>query len=53
VEDRATAALALRFYAGLHEGLGPAGALQRAQAEAAQAGHHPYEWAGFALHGRA
>jgi CHAT domain-containing protein len=53
VEDRATAALALRFYAGLHEGLGPAGALQRAQAQAAQAGHHPYAWAGFALHGRA
>ncbi len=53
VEDSATAMLAGRFYAGLHEGLGPAGALQRAQAEAALAGDHPYLWAGFALHGRA
>lgn len=52
VEDSATAALAVRFYAGLHEGLPPAAALQRAQAEAAVAGDHPFFWAGLALHGR-
>ena len=53
VEDSATAALAVRFYAGLQEGLAPAAALQRAQAEAAEAGAHPFFWAGLALHGRA
>lgn len=52
VDDQAIAVLAARFYAGLAEGLAPARALQRAQAEAAQAGAHPFHWAAFALHGR-
>ena len=53
VDDGATAQLMLRFYDGLRGGgLAPAAALQRAQAEAAAAGLHPFHWAGFALHGR-
>ena len=52
VDDAATAALVSHFYAALQAGVGPAAALQQAQAAAAAAGEHPFHWAAFALHGR-
>lgn len=54
VDDRATAALMARFYAGLFEqGLAPAAALRRAQLELRRqpAWQAPYYWAGFVLQG--
>lgn len=52
VDDAACAGLVACFYAALRAGAGPAQALQRAQAEAAAAGRHPFLWAAFTLHGR-
>jgi CHAT domain-containing protein len=54
VEDRATAELMKRFYAGLLvEALAPAEALRRAQLDLARDGRWsaPYYWAGFVLQG--
>jgi CHAT domain-containing protein len=49
VDDAATAALMSRFHDGLAAGSGPAGALARAQREAAASGLAPWHWAGFGL----
>jgi len=53
VDDRATARLMERFYAGLADGLGAAAALQRAQAalQGDPRSSHPFFWAGFVLVG--
>lgn len=51
VSDRTTADLIARVHQSLREGQGPSAALQRAQAEAAGTGLHPYHWAAFAVHG--
>jgi CHAT domain-containing protein len=51
IDDAATAALMSAFYRGiLKDGLSPAAALRRAQAEAAAA-NAPYFWAAFQLYG--
>lgn len=51
VDDRVTAELMDRFYAGLLAGEGKAAALRSAQATVAKQGVHPLYWAAFGLIG--
>jgi CHAT domain-containing protein/tetratricopeptide (TPR) repeat protein len=52
VNDRSTAQLMRRFYAGLQDGLSKARALQEAVLEVKGAFPHPYYWAPFILMGK-
>jgi CHAT domain-containing protein len=52
VNDASTAQLMEYFYRYLESGLGPAGAMRRAQADLRRDFPHPYYWAPFLVIGR-